>query len=278
MRKFLFALIAVLIPALLWAAFAVDEVDNPAGVDTVSSPATVEGVTATNYDDITFWFNATGTWVNPDYTMHGTTEYSAGDTTAVDTGSTDINTVAADCSTNGLELPTPSDRHNYATNIPNIFPNATSNPTWRVGARVRPDAMNGSGVIWRAADTVSGNDYVWLQTYQDDDLRVYWEDNGGQHSCSTTGNYIAEDTWYTMEVIIDEPSDNIQILIDGVQRANCTSVGMADWSTTPDAFAIGDHLGPTAYDTHIGQLAVSTDTTRDFHDLFVTQSTCDYPG
>jgi hypothetical protein len=44
MRKLLFAFIAVLIPALLWAAFGVDTVSDPAAVETVSSPAKVDTV------------------------------------------------------------------------------------------------------------------------------------------------------------------------------------------------------------------------------------------
>jgi hypothetical protein len=245
--------------------------------------ASAATLTLEAFPDITFWMNGNGSWSSPDYTLHGTQEYSAGDTVGTKSLGASMNTDAKECGTLGLDIPTAGDEFEFTTNIPNIFPNSTSDTLFQGRIGIRWEYVtwdNNESIISFEYDT---NNRFRVYMVNSNEIRITWKDNGATTvTCNTTdANLTSADTWMTLELAWDVNTDVLSIYINGSEPskdAACTSSSLAGWATAVDWFVMGSRFEVGPVDYHIGQVAVSSDKTRDFHELFSTQSICNYPG
>jgi hypothetical protein len=236
-----------------------------------------------DYSDITFWLNGNGSWSDPDYTMDTVTtptEYSASDSVASGSGAADFNVGSKDCGTYGSDFPTEGDYFDLTTGISSIHPGSdTATFQGRIALRFYYTTWDVNMAVWRA--WYDSNSRVTLTTDNSEEFQFAYKYGGTSVYCGTTDANLTSSTWYTVEVWWDANANAMGFTIDGSAPgldASCTSSTLGTMSGAMANFRWGSWLEPGPADWWIGMVAVSSDKTRDFHDLFVTKSICDYPG
>ena len=291
MKKWVLLFLLLFLPSIAWAGFFVDNVPDPATVDGVTEPASVDGVTSDyggeDYSDLVFWVH----WNNADcstpltaYTIdNGTTEYNTFGTDAFNNPFTDdaeINeTAALNSLTCGLDLTDNGSNGGDYAQLP-VTGATTYASKGRLGITIRvPTGGWGENVYFFNLSGTAAQEYIRLKLTQGDELILYWQDEAGSKSVTTTGSPIAENTQYIVEAIWDSTqtagNDILEIKVNGTQRAYSNTLSMAEGEVIPINLYFGNLTGNSG-DTHIGVTVFSTDITRDLNSLI--GSFTDYPG
>ena len=223
--------IILFIYSIVWCAFAVDGVDNPGAVDGVSSPGAVDSVssgvscTTTN---ITFWINAEGTWSSPTYTLHGTNEYTDGDTTGTLTGQLDVTTGSKYLGTYGFDVPSGTDYLSFDWTNGDIFDgNDISVHFW-----IYVTTWTDNAKVFEFLEAATEYFRVELENTSNE-FRIEWRgaSDGAQLDCETTGSSLSTGTYYYVEARVDPATNTMNILVDGTDYTSCSNTLTA---ITPD--------------------------------------------
>ncbi len=259
MRKIYFALLILLIPALLWAAFGVDTVSGPAAVDTVSGPAYVDGVQGLDWSEILlFWRAESLTMSNPGDCYNTENVWT-------DSGAS-LTEAAKYSGTYGVDADAASE--NYDLNNDTGHADGTSG---RVGFWLARNAncVGADCMVLRLYD--DSNNWISILHPGGDEFEINWRSGGSYEAYCGTSGADTGSTYKFVEVFweadVGAGSDYIQVNVNGTKvslAAGCESETLTPLTGLEDV-QFGVVNSPTTADFYLDVLISSSDPSLDLY-------------
>ncbi len=226
----------------------------------LSGSVATQETAAGSYTDITFWCSWEGTWSTPTYTMSGD-DYSAGDTTGTITSDCDVTEASKKIGSWGLFTDSSGDYMEFVPSGGDIIDLNDS----RIGFYFYV-VTSWVATIQIFYSEYDANNYVYLQSATDGELFLRVRSSGSfDVNATTSGATLVADTWYYVEIILDQAGNGATLKINGSN----TSIVSDAYDAMGNAAVIlrfGNNAGAGS-DTYSDNHAISNDVTRDLNAL-----------
>lgn len=274
--------ILYLIVCLLFALSCYAATDTLEG-ETVTSANTIEGVSTTDtvegqvlkssvdYSDITFWVNwmngptiATGT-----YTLDGSDEYSAGDTTGVLSSAAIVNASALKDGSYGLDCPGNYD-YIYFNDASNTAVLPSKGIEGRIGVWIKIITWANDTAFFevRDSDQDIANTFSFEMAGADNthiEFSFLWTGNSATADALESTNTDAQlNTWYFVEFAWNQATPYREVFVNGADKGT-SGAAMSAFEDNVKRLKVGSM--EEGQDIHIARIIVSTDSTRDLNAL-----------
>jgi hypothetical protein len=211
-----------------------------------------------DYSDITFWWGCESTTI--DHT-------NGEDSTATLNSDAAINADAGIVGTNGLDCPTAMDCARLTDSTDGAWPTGAA----RIGFYFTSNTWNNDcNLILKYCN---GSKYIRIKRDSGDEISVLISWDGGTTSLTSTDAGVNSGTHF-IEIILDDATNLIQILVDGTSKGSQTTAWTAP--TSGGAIWIGESANcGSAVDAYFDNVIFSSDITRDLNAL---KNLTSYPG
>jgi len=216
------------------------------------------GGSGDNYSDITFWWGCESTTI--DHT-------DGEDSSATLNSDANITADAGIVGTNGLDCPTAFDYAELTDSTDGAWPTGAV----RIGFYFTSNTWNDNCNLIRKY--YDADEYITIKRGSGDEITVYITWNGGTTDFTSTDAGLNSGTHF-IEVILDDTTNLIQVLVDGTSKGSQTTA----WAvpTSGGTIRVGEAVGcGLAVDAYLDNVIFSSDITRDLNAL---KNLTSYPG
>jgi len=227
------------------------------GASSFSGSVAAEASGGDDYADLVLFWRCEGT------TLGAGDTYGTDNTPVFESGAA-INADAHYIGTNGLDLPTTSDRCYFDNNGEYVL-NGAGVSQGRFGAWARITTWKENSAFLSAEDALADNIISFAQSGTDE-VRLFIKTNNiDRKTLITTDANLSTGTWYFVECAWDIDNDYCEIFVDGVSKISDSATNLGAFSAALTKIYTGSASSAVASDFHMDNIMISTDKTRNLY-------------